>query len=209
MAGGKVLSEAVIPVGYHPEMEELVALPLTNESVVFVVGAFEGLTVKLLWDTFQPTIYAFDPQSWVCVKTEALVPEARVFHFGLGHRTGVFRMHHVGNDACSFVHYAFEKFGSGLPLLGRGQMRDVAEVFQELNVGAIDLLFLNCEGAEFLILPRMIEENLLLRCRFVCAQMHGGNEEADAHYETVCSYLDDHYQAIWDLRPSWAIWERR
>jgi hypothetical protein len=51
-------------------------------------------------------------------------------------------------------------------------MRDVASVFDELGERDVDLMRINIEGGEYKVLERMLEQDLLKKCRKLMVQFH-------------------------------------
>lgn len=200
------------PLTLGDELAELESYDLGPESKVWIVGGYHGTTARILADLYDPTIWVFDPQDEALDHLYVLAgenPKVHVFPFGLGARTGNFRMREVGNDAASF-YGEWNRPATAPPTRdpGDGLLIDIAPIVQ---LAEIDLLLLNCEGAEFEIIPRIASMHRLSHIRYVLMQMHlaaaPGTPPEDV--ERLCRIMEQTHRLRYDDLPTWAGWERR
>ncbi len=132
---------------------------MDGNSIVFVVGAWEGKHAQFYADKYSPQLYLFEPQEIKARKLEVIFrgrPNVKILACGLGERTGVYPMSRVGTDRCSFVS-RLEGIDIGEPTfavpLGAGKMVEFGKAMTNLGIREIDLCLMNCEGYEFRLLP--------------------------------------------------------
>ena len=83
-------------------------VPLSSDSTILIVGAYQGSTIKYLVERCDPTIYAFEPQGWALEAAKSKVSSEKVhwYNYALGLQNGKVEAHSFGNDACSFTELA-------------------------------------------------------------------------------------------------------
>ena len=94
------------------------------------------------------------------------------------------------------------------------RLRDVVDVFKELDIGNVDLFKLNIEGSEYAVLDRMIETGLISRVRYLQVQFHEfGTELPIVHRDRIREGLYKTHNEHWVSHPwkpedgwQWADW---
>jgi FkbM family methyltransferase len=185
----------------HPWDLDSVDFPLTEDSVVFEIGGYEGRWAKEISERYHPLLLAYEPQDWAFEKcTEALMdyPNSHVHHVGLGVETGFFDMGNYGTDGCSFVNLP-----SGKPV-GIGQLVEISKHLA--GVKHIDLCLMNIEGYEFKLIPYMIETGIMDRIDYFMCQFHLnlGNEN---EYHDLRRELSKTKKIRFDYGPILTCWE--
>ena len=201
----------------------LAGLDLDAASRIWIVGGYKGKTARLLAEAYGSCMEVFDPQAHAIENLYALRNEAMaeinkwkpgdrpaaelaslvvmgVFEAGLLDETaGYLPMREAGNDACSFFSLP------GGRDMGEGAAVDVAEVWR----GPLDLMLLNCEGAEFPIIRRLYDIGALCHVRHLVAQFHLVAAE-EGEYDFTLGLLARVFGApAWgDALPSWGYWRR-
>ncbi len=139
--------------------------PLNGDSVVVDFGGYKGEWAKEIWDRYTPNIFIFEPLKDLfdeAVKKFQGNAKVKLYNFGL-------------SDKDEKVMISLEGLASSV-FQGKKEteveLKDVKEVFEELNLNKIDLLKINIEGGEFVVLPRMIESGLVDRCNDLQIQFH-------------------------------------
>lgn len=161
-----------------------VDFPLTEDSVVFEIGGYEGRWAKEIATRYNPELFVFEPQMWAyrkCLEALKGFDHTYVFEYGLGLKTGVFPMGNWETDGCSLVNFPSGK------LAGDGIITEMSEFLKSLNVDHIDLCLMNIEGYEFKLIPYMIETGIMDKIDYFMCQFHlvsaTGNEYYDLRRE--------------------------
>lgn len=124
---------------------------LDSNSVVLDVGAFDGGFADRIFHKYHCEIHCFEPLPSHYVhlaRRFQAEPEVHLHQVGLSNRT-------------------YQAFASKEPV----QMQDVAEVFATLD-REVDLLKINVRNGEYATLQRMLEKDLLRRCKKVIVEFH-------------------------------------
>ena len=140
--------------------------PLTPDSMFYDVGGNCGSWTKYMTDRYFCHARIFEPVPEFhthCANLFVDNPKVTVEPYALSDHNGneEISVHHVDS---SF----FRKWEEGYPHLV--PVRDVAEVFADIP--DVDLISINCEGSEFIILPRLIETGLIGKFEHVQIQFH-------------------------------------
>lgn len=159
-------------------------------KTVLDIGANAGITSRYLsWLFPQATIHAFEP---IAGNVEMLhlntsgIARIRVHPFGLGDKNGVFPLYIPTDDQTNmgmFSMYSTAREGRRV----EARIRAVPEVLQELNLGEIDIIKIDTEGAEFEILKAFPPE-LLSRVKWIYGELHSQGLEPRKHF-AVLDYL--------------------
>lgn len=194
-------ARTLIPAGSHKEMEQLLGLDLNRESLIVVIGSYQGRTVHILSEAYGSRMMCYDPQEQMCEQLCDLhLENVEVFAYGLGKEEGMFPMWEVGNDACSFHP------GNSQRDPGEGKMREVSAALNGLD---IDFMFLNCEGSEFGILERLYETGLIQNIKLMMVQFHTAVSKGNGHnYDKWLMRLREDYEVIWTIGAPWTLLAR-
>lgn len=183
---------------------------LPPDSRVAVVGAYRGLVMDLLDWLYHPAlIVGFEPQLWALADAEArlagrdnvdLRPYAigRVRPYAEERR----RLWEFGTDAASF-HRNGQRESAAVTV------RDVEDVFPQL--GHLDLVVMNIEGAEFEVLSEMLSHGYLGGIDRLAVQFHLGLGNDDTCDELRVA-IEQTHRTVAIVRPevlSWVYWVRR
>ena len=176
--------------------------PLTPESTVFVIGAYQGATIRQLVEKYDPMIYAFEPQIPMLAAIVSMGwPKVKLFNFGLGERDAILPMCNVGNDACSFVFPEGARFQTA-----DGELRVINRFMEEEQLpDIIDLAVINIEGYELILLPHMIDTGIIKRFRHLMIQFHLG-WELGLTYDSLRERIGHSHEVMWDYGPTWVAW---
>lgn len=185
--------------------------PLTSASTVVEVGGYQGRWAREMAARYDPNLYIFEPQAWAfdkCAEALKPYPRAHVYPYALGTKDGTFDLGNFGTDGCSFIKDA--ALCEALQWeVGRGEMRRIDQVFEELGLNRIDLLLMNIEGYEYELLPFMLERSIVERIRFLMAQFHLLREGDAERYVQLRQELKSTHQLYFDYGTTLVCWERR
>ena len=180
---------------------------IDSNSVVVDVGAYTGSWAQHLVERYDPVIYAFEPnpRSFEQLKQKAENnPKLQPISYGLGDEdiTVEFTLNGLGSSMCD------ERSGhSDMPRI----MVDIAaidRVWRDLQLGQVDLMKINIEGAEFPLLERMIETDLLNRVGCFMIQFHEWHPGAYAKRRRIREELSKTHRLVWDFYFVWEKWVR-
>jgi len=153
-----------------PEM--LFTAPLGPRSLVVDLGAHEGDWAAHMYDKYQCRILGFEPDPESFPKLAARFrghEHVAVYDYGLHDRDAGLELAQMGMGSTLFD----EPLPSPTrPNVVSVRVRDIASVFDELDVKWIDLLKINIEGGEFEVLERLIETAWMSRIRCLMVQFH-------------------------------------
>lgn len=193
------------------DLEELlIAWPLANDlalrpnDTVVVAGCFTGKVMDLLLEMY-PGIYChgFDPQQWALDRAKERLYESHpngewdLHPYGLAPQDAIIQMYDWETDAASI-----DPFTDRNP--EKGVFRNFAIVMNELVIPKIDLFVMNMEGAEFTLLPYLMDTGLIQYIKKLAIQWH---EHGRPHTEMndLIEDLSDTHALQMDARPQWTF----
>jgi len=178
-----------------------------KDSVVIDVGGETGVWAMQIYDKYAPQlkIYEPNPHSVAVLQERFKDKSAEIFPFGLG----------ASNQTCLLSN---DGMGSSVFASSRNydkvdkieiSIRDVREVFEELNLSEVDLIKINIEGGEYELLPRLIETGLVNRCKIIRVQFHDWIPDAFAMRRRIIRQLAQTHDVEWSYPMVWESWIRR
>jgi FkbM family methyltransferase len=124
-------------------------------------------------------VHAFEPDPGNCELLRANAAECPRIHvhpFALGDRDGELTLYH-SDDAVNFGGFSSHALGIDAARSQSVPVRHAGRCFAELGIGAIDVLKIDTEGAEFEILTA-IDPALLGTARIIMGELHGTRDFA-------------------------------
>ena len=181
---------------------------LNSDSVVLDAGAYTGEWAQAILDRYNPTIHAFepDPRNYKHLEKKAQASPRLISHeYGLGDRNERARMtlEFLGSSV-----YSSGKDSKKVPT-AEVDIRDIADVWQALGLDRIHLMKINIEGAEFPLLERMIEADLLKKVDCYLIQFHEWHPGAYRRRRHIRKALSDTHDLAWDYHFVWEKWTRK
>jgi len=180
---------------------------LKPDSVVIDVGAFNGTWAQNIIDRYDPVMYSFEPNSrsfgMLAEKAEGN-PKFNVLQYGLG-------------DEDQMVEFTLKGLGSSMyedrashADLPREtvEIRAIERVWNDLQLGQVDLMKINIEGAEFPLLEKMIEADLLRCVDCFMIQFHEWHPGAYGRRRRIRKELAKTHRLLWDYHFVWEKWVR-
>ena len=147
---------------------------LNLDYTVVDVGANIGdFTVQAAKRCPNGHVYAVEPIADNCECIEKhlqlnLIHNVTILHAALGDKDGEISIHNAGSHSSAFWG------GNGSEQV---QLSTLASLMRDNHIETIDLLKLDCEGAEWSILPAAVE--LLPKVRQICMEYHNAELSAD------------------------------
>jgi FkbM family methyltransferase len=178
---------------------------LDSDSLVLDIGAFDGEYADRLFHRYHCKIQCYEPMPnhfRLLAQRFKLEPDVQLHQVGLSNRTYQTSMGLDGLGASEFG-------GSARRL--QVQMQDVAEVFATI-AGDVDLLKINIEGGEYPLLERMLEKDLLRRCKKVMIQFHEvevSEIPVSKLRQDIVAQIEKTHEPIFSFPFMWEGWQRR
>lgn len=167
---------------------------------VWEIGGFEGRWAAQIVQKFDPYMEIFEPQAWAVARLkERFLREKKVDiqPFGLWVTDASLPLYHIGTDGAS--------------LLNPGVHSEVCQFMDIYNrvYAEVDLALMNIEGAEFVLLPYMIGNDLMRHFRFFWCQFHPGLvTEGETRFLRIFEGLNRTHRVKWNFYPTAVAWER-
>jgi FkbM family methyltransferase len=186
----------------HGDQELRLHYPLTEDSIVFDLGGFEGNWTAEIYRRYRCRIFVFEPVPQFCERIRSRfegVKGIRVFDFGLADRSRT-----------DFLNLAAE--GSSIYREGGPRIQinlvDVLQFLAEASINRIDLIKINIEGAEYDLLNRMLAGDVTKFCSDIQIQFHDFFPEANARRESIRNALRSTHYLTYDYPFVWENWRR-
>ncbi len=181
---------------------------INQDSVVLDVGAFTGEWAKSMMDRYDATVYAFEPNPRIfsVLKSKAPnYPKLQLQQYGLGDEDMVTPISLKGLGSSIFDHANSANDEESVEV----EIKSVDNAWEALGLGDVDLLKINIEGAEFPLLERMIELDMLSRARIIMVQFHEWHPGAYGRRRRIRTALARTHDQDWDYPFVWEKWTRK
>jgi FkbM family methyltransferase len=180
---------------------------LGADSVVIDVGAFTGSWAQHIVDRYDPTIYAFEPnpQSFSRLQEKAeRNPKLKPYRYGLGDEdlTIDFTLNGLGSSMCDD-----RSDNSEAPRV-KVDIAAIDRIWAELQLGQVDLMKINIEGAEFPLLDKMAKTDLFKCVDCFLIQFHEWHPGAYGKRRKIRKELSKTHRLEWDYHFVWEKWVR-
>ncbi|MEZ5502554.1 MAG: FkbM family methyltransferase [Halioglobus sp.] len=178
---------------------------IDSDGVVIDAGAYTGEWATEIMERYNPTIHAFepDPRNYKKLAKTAHEHSRLIPHqYGLGERNERVRM---TMELLGSTMFADSRDTSGAPS-AEVEIRDIADVWKSLDLGQVDLMKINIEGAEFPLLERMIKADLLKMVNCFMIQFHEWHPGAYGRRRNIRKSLAETHRLVWDYHFIWEKW---
>lgn len=176
--------------------------PLTPESIVFDVGGYHGNWTDSIWRKYDCHIWLFEPVPefyQACKFRFRNLPKIHCLPFGLWNRDLVapFR---IDEDSSSVYgnHPAHEV-----------QLYDIVSFMAARMIPHVDLMALNCEGAEYHILTRLLDADMIDSFDHLLIQFHEVVPMAAKIRSDIRLRLARTHEESWCYPFVWESWRKR
>ncbi len=187
--------------------DRLSTSPFLNESSrIFDVGAETGIWAKAVYQKYRSFMYLFEPNpdSVKKLKMEFKDEKVQILTCGLGPENKKMMLSLFGMGSSTFNSCPHYSDAQKVEI----KLRDVLEVFNELEIQEIDLIKINIEGGEYGLLRRMIETGLVKRCKIIRVQFHDWYPDAYKLRQEIVNKLKETHQVEWKYKFVWESWTR-
>jgi FkbM family methyltransferase len=173
---------------------------INSESLVWEIGGFEGRWAAQMAEKYNPQIEIFEPQGWAVDRLKVRFkhsPKVRINPFGLWVMDANLPLYNYETDGASLL-----AEGARIQVV---QFKDVySQVDSEIDVG-----LMNIEGAEFVLIPYMLGNDLMKHFRYFWCQFHLFVPESEWRIATLREKMKETHDVLWDFFPTAVAWKRR
>jgi FkbM family methyltransferase len=175
--------------------------PLDARSVVLDIGAYQGLWSEAISKRYGCRIHAYEPVKKFYVDAVERLKNHRnveVHNHGLWTETGTMGVGVNGVSSGLFVEAQREACW----------FQDIIDIMD--GVGLVNLIGMNCEGAEYSLLDKLIARGYIRNIGFLLVQFHAVKDvDVDARYNKIRDALMETHKLKWRYPSIWECWERR
>ncbi len=181
---------------------------LGPDSIVLDVGAYTGQWAEKILQSYQCRVYAFEPnpQTFVQLAEKSKqFPGLETLNYGLGGESMTAEITLRGLGSTVFDSREVDRSSAR----EQATILSVDEAWDSLALDRVKLMKINIEGAEFDLLERMIESELLDKVDCFMIQFHEWHPGAHLRRRRIRRVLARTHQLDWDYHFVWEKWTRR
>lgn len=179
--------------------------PLDTLSLVWEIGGYEGRWIRQIDDKFHCYIVAFEPQDWAYKKLIREFGEKfniSIQPYGLWVEEATLPIGSFFTDGASVI-----KTGDGDPE-HVGEFKDIVEELRE--TGLVDVCLMNVEGAEYSLIPCLIEHGEMGMIQYFWCQFHPGLiDDPEKRIEDIFAKMEETHELLWNCYPTAVAWRRK
>lgn len=175
---------------------------LTEESIFFDAGGFEGEFTEKILRMFNCKAYVFEPHPVYYKKLISKFHNNQnviIYNYGLGGSTE--NIYLTDETASSKTTTEETKY--------KVLIKDITEVINEIGINKVDLLKLNIEGSEYDLLDKLISSGKIEFIDKLQIQFHDNVDEAELRREIIRNSLQKTHKEIWSYYFVWERWDKR
>lgn len=171
--------------------------PLTPSSVVLDVGGYEGTFARLIAEKYGCRVVVLEPVfTDKCRANLERIPNVEVLPIGLGGSRRSDTIHIKGDSTGLYA------FGEPVSV----ELYTLRQVLTNHCGKSVDVLKLNCEGAEGEILEQAIADGSILWCRNIQVQPHLVMPNAEARWKAIHKKLSETHELTFYAEWCWENW---
>lgn len=176
---------------------------LNTNSIVFDMGGYKGEYAESINRKFGCYVYVFEPVNRFyieCVKRFTGNEKVRCFNYGLSNSNGSFFISDEDNGSSLIKNNTSDSCEKVI-------VKRIDEEIENLKIKRIDLLKINVEGAEFLILPHILNnKNLIKNIGHIQIQFHTFYPNAKRLRDEIRTQLSETHNEEWNYPFVWESW---
>lgn len=204
---------------YRPSFYRFIAATVANRHLlhevelkqgdtVLDIGAYIGDWAEAILQRYPARVLAFEPNpasfQQLQEKTQRF-PNLTPLPYGLGDEDLNTEISLKGMGSSLYSHHSDDDSTAHTAVA----IRAVDSVWQELQLDRVALVKINIEGAEFPLLEKMIEADLLDRADQYLIQFHEWHPGAYSRRRRIRKALARTHRLVWDYHFVWEYWQRR
>lgn len=172
-------------------------------DVVLDVGGYHGDWAQRMTELYGVIVHAFEPHPRFISHMQNRFtdrPDVHVHGFAIGSKAGKLDLSDDENASSALV-------TSGPTVTG--DIRPVADVFEELGLRQIAVVKMNIEGGEYDLLPALIETGLIEKVDRLTVQFHRYSDAQIGQRNVIREGLSQTHECAWDYPFIWEEWVRK
>jgi FkbM family methyltransferase len=197
---------------------------LTNDSIVFDIGTNMGVWTEQIYNKYKPKMYCFEPAYIPYKAIEEKFgknSDFKLFPHAIGANNRKFLLYltnEVGGDASEYLepirHRHAEVEGKIRVVTQLCYEKEFSAFMEKQEINHIDLMALNCEGAEYNILEYLLKINYLTNIKSLLIQFHvPANGVVVKDWEKrrgdIRKGLESTHNQIWNAPDHFEMWMRK
>jgi FkbM family methyltransferase len=175
---------------------------LSKDSLVFDIGGFKGEWSHTISKKYNCDIYIFEPVKTFFDQIKNKFKDnkkIKVYNLGLYSETKE-EFISVAGDSSSHVN---QKSGNSEKI----QLQNVVEFLKEKNVSYVDLAKINIEGAEYDLINKLIDNNVITVFNNLQVQFHNFIPDATSKLLDIRSKLEKTHELTYCYDFVWENWK--
>lgn len=173
-------------------------LDLSDTSVVFDMGSYEGEYYSKIYNKYQSIIHTFEPVTEFA-KNLPIVPKLHVNTFALGINDGTFEISLNGNSSSAFTS------GTKTTCI----KKKFIDYINEHNIDHIDLMKINIEGGEYELLNSIIQSNWMHKIDNYLIQFHYLVNDSIRERQKIIDKLKETHNPTFYYPFVWEYWTKK
>lgn len=177
---------------------------LTENSIVFDVGGYEGQWASDIYGMYSCNILIFEPVLDFAAKIKDRFEKnqkIKVNQFGLGDKTETTLINVSADGSSSIKNVSDQKIDIKLV--------DIMEFIKQNNIQKIDLIKVNIEGGEYALLNRLIDSGYINNIDSILVQFHNFFPEARSEMQKIQSKLKQSHIPVYQYEFIWELWRKK
>ena len=177
--------------------------PLTEDSIIFDVGAYKGVFTNKINKKYKSKIYAFEPlDNYYNFLVEKFKDDKniRLFNFGLLDKDSNEFISNI--DGASSIYNRKE---GKLEL--KVKMKSMTNFLNDNSISKIDLLYMNIEGSEYRLLSSLIKEGRIKDINHLQIQFHNFIDGSKKMRVDIRKQLKKTHRCVFNFPFIWERWD--
>lgn len=175
--------------------------PLNSNSVVMIVGAYEGSYLDKLNNKFNCNIYAFEPVAKFYNTLEdkfKSLQNITLLNYGLSDKTKKVYFNISEESSSEFV------IAENKALVN---MVSITDFLKKYGVVKVDLIYMNIEGGEFEVLHELIKQGLIKNISHLQVQFHNVSKNSRKNRLKIRKELKKTHKNVFNYPFIWERWD--
>lgn len=180
---------------------KIVDYPLNNKSIVLDVGGYVGNFSDRIISLYEPYLIIFEPVNKfykILKRRYSKNTKVRIYKYGLSDRNAKQKIY-LSQDGTSLI----KKTAKAESV----ELRDVADIIKKYKL--IDLMSINIEGAEYVVIERLVSTKLIKRIKYLQVQFHNFVPDADNYRKKVIKTMLKTHKVRYSYPFVWEAFEIR
>jgi FkbM family methyltransferase len=182
---------------------------VSDQSVVFDIGGFQGDWCAEIYARYSPFIFVFEPVREFYEKLTRRFQKnnkIKVFHYGLSGRDGKTEIAVMSESSSIFRSASKGRDNSKKQEI---ILKSINAFIRENNIERIDLVKINIEGGEYELLESLIGSGIINKLDNIQIQFHDFVDNAVVRMENIKKQLSETHYLTYEYVFVWENWKRK